>query len=99
MKIISAKYVKDYKIEIQFTDGFAGTLDLKEDLDKFADTKFFQLTDLENFQKFLINELGNIEWYNGWDYCKDTAYMKLNNVDIDNELEVMRFLKRYKNVI
>ena len=74
-------------------------MDLKHDLEKFKETKFFELTDVENFKKFSINELGNLEWYDGWDYCKDDIYIKLSNVDTDNEHEVLIFVERYKNAI
>lgn len=99
MKIIQAIYGEEYKINIRFDDGLEGVLDLNQDLEKFKETRFFELTDIENFKKFFINDIGNLEWYNGWDYCKDDIYMKLNNVDTDNECDVIAFLERYRNAV
>ena len=41
----------------------------------------------------------NIKFDDGWDYCKDDIYIKLSNVDTDNEHEVIAFLERYKNAM
>ncbi len=95
MKIILAEYVDQYKIRVNFNDGTEGEVDLEDDLNKYKDTKFYALTSVENFKNFKINDNGDLEWYNGWDYCKDTIYMKLKGVNVEDENDVIKFLKTH----
>lgn len=95
MKIILAEYIENYKVKIKFNDGTEGIVDFESDLDRYKDTRFYTLTDVENFVKFKINENFDLEWYNGWDYCKDTLYMKIKGINTEDENEVMEFLKKY----
>jgi hypothetical protein len=95
LKIILAEYVDQYKIRVNFNDGTEGEVDLEDDLNKYKDTKFYALTSVENFKNFKINDNGDLEWYNGWDYCKDTIYMKLKGVNVEDENDVIKFLKTH----
>jgi hypothetical protein len=95
LKIIFAEYVDQYKIRVNFNDGTEGEVDLEDDLNKYKDTKFYALTSIENFKNFKINDNGDLEWYNGWDYCKDTIYMKLKGVNVEDENDVIKFLKNH----
>ena len=93
MKILLAEYIGDYKMNIKFSDGTEGIVDMKEDLEKYKETRFYTLMDKDNFKRFMINDNSDIEWYNGWDYCKDTLYMKIKGVNVNDEKEVKEFLK------
>jgi len=96
MKLIEANYANEYKVNVKFDDGTEGTVDLFVDLNKFKDTSFYTLTDENNFTRFTINSCGNLEWYNGWDYCKDALYMRLKGVNIEDENEVLNFIKNHQ---
>ncbi len=99
MMIISADHVEGYQIKIKFADGIEGTLDLKNDLQKYSNTRFYTLTDVENFKQFRISDNGDLEWPNGWDYCKDSLYMQLKGVDIADENAVADFLRNHSIAI
>lgn len=71
--IINAKYLKDFLIELEFSDSKKGIVDFKE----YSTRKglFEQLKDIEFFKKFFVNpDLGTICWENGLDIAPETLY-------------------------
>lgn len=66
LKVIDAKYVEDYKINLSFNDGVSAVVDLKDSI--FLDHRaiFEKLKDLEFFKDFTQNRW-TIEWKNGAD--------------------------------
>ncbi len=72
LHIISAHYIDQYRIKIQFNNNRIGTVDLSTSLKG----KIFQpLQDLLLFQQFEVDaELGTIRWSNGADLAPEYLY-------------------------
>lgn len=70
IKVVDAKYIKDYKIDLTFNDGIRGTVDLK---DCFRGPVFEPLKDPEYFKNFSLNRW-TIEWENGADLAPEFLY-------------------------
>jgi hypothetical protein len=71
--VISAEYLGDYSLEINFGNGKAGVVDFKKYIQKGG--IFARLKDLEFFKKFTVNrELGTITWNNEIDIAPETLY-------------------------
>jgi hypothetical protein len=67
LQIIDVEYLKDYKLELQFNDGWSGTVDFKNML---RGKKYLPLKDLYIFKQYgLVN--GTIEWVNGADFAPE----------------------------
>jgi hypothetical protein len=70
LQIIDVEYLKDYKLELQFSDGWSGTVDFKNML---SGKKYLPLKDLSLFKQYgLVN--GTIEWVNGADFAPEYLY-------------------------
>ena len=67
-----AKYLEDYKIEVEFTDGKKGIADLKDEL---YGTMFEPLKDKQFFSRFKVDEdLETVTWENGADLAPEFLY-------------------------
>lgn len=74
--IIRAKYIKQYKLEIEFENGKIGVVDFNEYAKKGG--IFKKLKDEKFFKRFYINkDLGTICWSNNIDIAPETLYSKL----------------------
>ncbi len=74
-KIIEAKIIKDYLVEITFDNLKKGQVDLKKYLKKGI---FKELNKKKLFQQFKIDaNLGTICWSNGADIAPDTLYEEI----------------------
>lgn len=72
LHVVKAEYINEYKINIQFNNGEAGTIDLKDEL--YGEV-FEPLKDLNNFKKFRIDpELETIVWESGVDLAPEFLY-------------------------
>ena len=72
LKIVKAKYINDYKIELSFNDGRVGIADLKEALYGNA---FKPLINKKLFANFkLDDELKTITWDNNIDLAPEYLY-------------------------
>ena len=58
MKIIEAKYLKEYQIRLRFSDGTAGVIDFKHELDGDI---FKPLKKIEYFKSFKLDKESNDE--------------------------------------
>lgn len=67
VKLISAKYIKDYRIEVRFSDGLNSIIDLENEL---WGEIFEPLKDVKKFKNFSLNPL-TIEWENGADFSPE----------------------------
>ncbi len=74
ISIKSAKYLKDYKIKINFSDKKIGEVDLKQTI--FSDKRpvFSQLKDLNNFKNFKVDY--TIVWSDSLDLSPEFLYFK-----------------------
>ena len=64
MKIVTAKYLDDYKIEIIFDDKKRNVINFLPALKKYATCKKY--FDITLFKKFKVDS-GNIVWGNNWE--------------------------------
>jgi len=70
LEIKSAKYIKDYQIELLFNNGEKKTVDLKNSL---HGQMFQPLKNPAVFQSFKI-KFNTIEWDNGADFAPEYLY-------------------------
>jgi len=70
IKIVEAKYVSDYKINLCFTDGLKGVVDLK---DEIWGEVFEPLKDVEYFKNFK-KDRWTITWDCGADFAPEFLY-------------------------
>jgi len=64
VKVVTAKYLDDYKIEIIFNDKKRNVIDFLPALKKYATCKKY--LDITLFKKFKVDS-GNIVWGNNWE--------------------------------
>jgi len=70
----SAKYLSEYKIQVQFSDGFEGVIDLKNEL---WGEVFEPLQDINIFRAFEVDpELSTIVWSTGADLAPEFLYQR-----------------------
>ncbi len=74
--VISAKYLRDYSIEVVFDDGRSGVADLSSYADRGG--VFERFRDMAFFRNFRVNsELGVLEWEGGIDIAPETLYSEV----------------------
>ncbi len=70
-RIISAKALDKYRIEVEFSDGLKGVVDLS---DRLFGPMFTPLKDPDLFNKLRVDEFGAICWPNGADLAPDALH-------------------------
>ncbi|MES2677194.1 MAG: DUF2442 domain-containing protein [Pseudomonadota bacterium] len=78
--VIDAKYIKDYRVWIEFNDGKNGEVDLSG---KIWGEIFQPLKDKNYFKNFKI-ENDTLSWENGADLAPESLYELLTNQKIKN---------------
>ena len=74
INVKDAKYLEDYKIEVEFNDGKKGVVDLSDEL--YGEV-FKPLKDKNLFSKIKIDkDLETITWENGADLAPEYLYYK-----------------------
>jgi len=74
-KLIEAKYLGDYRIELSFADGTSGAVDLESEL---WGEMFESLKDKKEFAAFYVDsELNTLVWPNGADFAPEFLYQQL----------------------
>ena len=69
--IVSAKYIEEYRIELEFDDGKRGVVNFSKYLEKGG--IFEQFKDMKFFRNFSINEdLGTLTWDDEVDIAPET---------------------------
>ncbi len=72
--VLQVKYLGDYRIELLFSDGLIGVLDLESEL---HGVMFEPLKDVELFRQVRADlELSTIVWPNGADLAPEYLYEK-----------------------
>lgn len=75
LDVVSARYIRDYEIELEFEDGAKGIVDFSQYRNRGG--VFSKFNDMEYFKNFRIDkELGVISWENGVDIAPETLYSK-----------------------
>lgn len=73
-RVNKVKYVKDYELEVGFTDGIVATLDFRDRVSGRGGV-FRPLQNTEFFQQVSVDpEAGTLVWPNGVDFCPDVLY-------------------------
>jgi hypothetical protein len=71
--IISARYIKEYQIELIFENGRSGVVDFKKFISRGG--AFSRLSDPDFFRRFQVNEeLGVITWEDEIDVAPEILY-------------------------
>lgn len=73
-KVIVVKALKNYRLDITFSDGVRGVLDLA---DRLFGPVFEPLKDPELFSQATVDEFGVVCWPNGADLAPDALYETL----------------------
>jgi hypothetical protein len=71
--IISAKYIKDYKINVVFNDNKSGVVDLESVIKNDPREIFQELKDLKKFRQIKA-DMDTIIWDNGLDLAPESLY-------------------------
>lgn len=75
--VINARYIKDYLIEVEFSDSKKGIINFKEYA--LREGLFRDLDDIGFFRRFEVNkDIGTICWPNGLDIAPETLYSKIS---------------------
>ncbi len=74
-RVIEARYVRDYVLHVQFSDGQAGDVDLEGEL--YGEV-FEPLREPAYFRQFhLRTDLGTVTWPNGADFAPEFLYERV----------------------
>ena len=75
VRLVEARYVRDYVIWLRFSDGLAGEVDLRDELDGPV---FEPLRDIDFFQSVRLHpELHTIVWPNGADFAPEFLHERV----------------------
>ena len=86
MKVVTAKYLNDYKIEITFDDNKRNVVDFLPALKKYATCKKY--LDITLFKKFKVDS-GNIVWGDDWEMIFKIEDLYENKFNSDTEKQTM----------
>jgi hypothetical protein len=75
--VTQAKYLKNYQIEIAFSDSLRGIIDLKKVIEKDRRPIFQELKDLKKFSQIRL-DLDIITWQNDLDLSPEFLHELLN---------------------
>lgn len=75
-RVVSAKALEDYRIEVVFSDGLEGVVDLS---DRLFGSMFTPLKEPEFFGRLRIDEFGVICWPNGADLAPDALHKTISS--------------------
>ena len=91
-RVSGVRHLKDYEVEIGFSDGTVANLDLRGRIIGRGGV-FEALQDVDFFAQVAVDrEAGTLTWPNGVDFCPDVLYAEAAGRDIaelGNELEVV----------
>jgi hypothetical protein len=80
-RIISAKYVEGYKLELTFNDGKVNIIDFRKQVMAQKVPEYAAYQDLNEFKKFRIDD-GNIVWGEDWDLIFELHRLYYNTLDV-----------------
>jgi hypothetical protein len=73
-RVRQVRHVKEYRLELSFSDGTKGEIDFKERIIGRGGV-FAPLEDVEFFRRVQVDrEAGTIVWPNEVDFCPDVLY-------------------------
>jgi hypothetical protein len=80
IKILKAKYLGDYQVELTFSDGFIGLFDGKKLLNRKG-SLLDPLRDESFFKKFYI-EVGALSWPHGLELSPNKLYQESKELNV-----------------
>jgi len=81
-RVRGVRYVKDYELEIRFSDGTVATLDFRRRVLGRGGV-FGPLESMDFFAKVAVDqEAGTLIWPNGVDFCPDVLYAEATGTPI-----------------
>ena len=90
-RVADVRHVKDYELEIRFTDGTVANLDFRARIVGRGGV-FEPLQSVDFFAQVSVDrEAGTLVWPNGVDFCPDVLYAEATGKDIadlGSEIEV-----------
>ncbi|NQT39862.1 MAG: DUF2442 domain-containing protein [Planctomycetes bacterium] len=90
-RVAQVRHLKDYELEIRFSDGTVAKLDLGRRI-RGRGGVFEPLQNVDFFAQVSVDrEAGTLVWPNGVDFCPDVLYAEATGKDIaelGNELEL-----------
>lgn len=90
-RVAQVRHLKDYEVQIHFSDGTVANLDLGRRI-RGRGGVFEPLQSVDYFAQVSVDrEAGTLVWPNGVDLCPDVLYAEATGKDIaelGNELEV-----------
>ncbi len=72
--LTNARYLNDYQIYIEFNDGKAGTVDLKDTIYQYKQAE--PLQDKQVFSQFYLDSWPTLAWDCGFDIAPESLYEK-----------------------
>ncbi|MBU0489209.1 MAG: DUF2442 domain-containing protein [Bacteroidetes bacterium] len=73
LNVVSAKYINEYSLLLEFSNGRKKIVDLGETISKEKREVFFPLLEVDFFKNFSI-PLNTVEWANGVDFSPEYLY-------------------------
>ena len=81
-RITDAKYIKDYIVELTFSNGSRSELDLRDKVVGRGGV-LAELGNIEYFRQVTVDtEAGTLVWPNGVDFCPDVLYSEATGTPI-----------------
>jgi hypothetical protein len=81
-RITTVRYLGQYRLELTFTDGVRGEIDLKDQIVGQGGV-FKALENPDYFRLVRVNEdFGTIQWPNDADFCPDVLYSHITGKPI-----------------
>lgn len=71
IQVVNAKYISDFKLELEFDGGFHRVVNFQTELDGEV---FEPLKNIEFFKDFYIN-CGTVSWKNGADFAPEYLFL------------------------
>ena len=79
-KVAQVQVLQEYRLELTFDDGVAGTVDLSDLVGKGV---FSLWNDPAAFAAVRIGSLGELTWGDQIDLCPDSLYLKVTGQSVD----------------
>ena len=81
-RVKTVRHVGEYRLELSFTDGVTGRLDLKDQVVGRGGV-FTPFEDIEFFKQVRVDpEAGTLVWPNKVDFCPDVLYSRVTGKPI-----------------
>lgn len=86
-KVLKAKALQGYSLDLEFDDGVSGTVDLSDLVGKGV---FALWNDRSTFEQVRIGPSGELVWGDRIDLCPDALYLKVTGKKPEDVFPVLR---------